>query len=313
MSRLEHSVVLPVLGIATRFETNDADVAAIVEEAFGMWRAVPVGDSPVHVTPDASPLVVRIEVVDGDEPSLGPDGHAPVRYSCPDATRVVVETAGSVAVSEPARREATVRVSAGLVADRLHFRTEMLEAATLALLSHFDRHPVHAAVLARQGRAVLLAAPSGTGKSTLAYHCHLAGLDLLAEDHARVQLEPRLRVWGWPARVRMLVDGAMAGVSASRDPTKMAIRVESGISAARLVADEITVCSLSRDGRAASLEPLGAAALARALDTQLAPGFDRFPTRWPAVRDALTRSGGWQLNLSSDPRDGVELVRRLLR
>ncbi len=309
MTGAGYVTVLPVLGIGTRFETDDPVVARIVEEAFGMWRTLDPGDT--CVAPEAaSPLLVHIDVVDGDEGPLGPDGHAPARYSCPDETCVVVETAASVAVSEPLRREAVARVTRGLVADRPHFRVEILEAVTLALLSQFDRHPVHAAALAWRGRAVLLAAPSGIGKSTLAYHCHLAGLDLLGEDHVRVQLEPRLRVWGWPARVRLR--DAASGRSASPNAPKAAIDVEAGISAARLVADEISVCSLSRDGGPASLEPLDAAELAHALDAQLAPGFDRFPKRWPAVREALASRGGWRLNLSDAPREGVALVERVL-
>jgi len=310
MSEARYVSELSVLGIATRFETNDAEVARIVEEAFGMWRSLAADDARAS-SESASPLRVRLDVVDGDEEALGPDGHALVRYSCLDATRVVVETATSVAVSDPLRREALALVTRGLVADRMHFRAEVLEAVTLALLSQFDRHPVHAAAVAQRGRAVLLAAPSGTGKSTLAYHCHLAGLDLLGEDHVRVQLEPRVRVWGWPARVRLLVDAAR-GRSASSDAPKAAIDVGAGISAARLVVDEIRVCSLSRDGGPASLEPLGAAELARAMDAELAPGFDRFPQRWPMVRDALTARGGWRLNLSHDPREGVALVQRVL-
>ena len=310
MNSLRYVTVLPVLGIATRFETDDAEVARIVEEAFGMWRSLAAA-API-TTPSATPLLVRIDVVDGDEGPLGANGHAPVRYSCPDETRVVVETAGSMAVSDPLRREAVARVTRGLVADRTYFRAEILEALTLALLSHFDRHPVHAAALARQGRAVLLAAPSGTGKSTLAYHCHLAGLDLLGEDHVRVQLEPRLRVWGWPARVRLLIGDAASASSTSSDAPKAAIDVEAGMSAARLVADEISVCCLSRDGGPAALEPLGSDELARALDAQLAPGFDRFPNRWPRVREALAARGGWRLNLSADPRAGVTLVQGVL-
>jgi hypothetical protein len=78
------------------------------------------------------------------------------------------------------------------------------------------------------------------------------------------------------------------------------------------VADDVTVCLLERDGGPASLAPIDAAALARALDAQLAPGFDRFPARWPAVRDALAARAGWRLNLSSDPREGVALVRGVL-
>jgi hypothetical protein len=216
-------------------------------------------------------------------------------------------------VSDPPRREAVARVTKGLVADRMHFRTEVLEAVTLGLLSHFDRHPVHAAAVALNGRAVLLAAPSGTGKSTLAYHCHVDGLDLLGDDHVRAQLEPRVRVWGWPARVRLLVDVATGASLASNARLKEVVAVDADISAARLVADEMAVCILTRDGGGpATLEPMGATALARALDQQMAPGFDRFPARWPAVRDALATRAGWRLNLSSDPREGVELVRRVL-
>ncbi|HEX7978879.1 MAG TPA: hypothetical protein VF461_09775 [Gemmatimonadaceae bacterium] len=311
MSCAENVIELPVLGIATRFETNDAEVARCVEEAFGMWRTLAVETAPVDASREA-PLLVRVDVVEGDEGPLLPDGHAIVRYECPDAARVVVRTAASMAMSDPQQRRAVARVTSGLVADHMHFRTEILEAVTLALLSHFDRHPVHAAAVALNGRAVLLAAPSGTGKSTLAYHCHLDGLDLLGDDHVRVQLEPRVRVWGWPARVRLLAGAATSVSTPSSNAVKEVIHLQTGVTPARLLAEEMSVCCMSRDGGPAMLEPLDAAALARALDEQIAPGFDRFPARWPRVRDALAVRGGWRLNLSSDPREGVALVRRVL-
>jgi len=311
MSAADYAVQLPVLGIATRFETNDDRVARCVEESFGIWRALGAERAEVEASRGHA-LLVRVEVIEGEESRLGADGHAAVRHSCPDETRVVVETANSVAVSAPLRREATARVTTGLVADRTHFRTEVLEAVTLALLSHFDRHPVHAAAVALNGSAVLLAAPSGTGKSTLAYHCHLDGLDLLGDDHVRVQLEPRMRVWGWPARVRLLSGAATGASSAPSASVKEVVMVDADIAAARLVADEMAVCILTRDGGPATLETLDTMALTRELDQQMAPGFDRFPARWPAVRDALAARTGWRLNLSSDVRDGVALVRRML-
>ena len=299
-------IELPVLGVATRFETNDAEVARCVDETFGVWRTL-IDRHVTHVT-GQPPLLVRVDVVEGDEGPLPPGGHANVRYFLPDETRVVVETPASVAVSDPLQRRATARVTRGLVADRMHFRTEVLEAVTLALLSHFDRHPVHAGAVALHGRAVLFAAPSGTGKSTLAYHCHLDGLDLLGDDHVRVQLDPRVRVWGWPSRVRLLA-GEAGGAGAASDAAKQMVPLDTGT---LLVADEMRVCCLTRDGGPASLEPVDAATLASTLDAQLAPGFDRFPARWPAVRDALAARGGWRLNLSRDPREGVRLVRRVL-
>jgi hypothetical protein len=296
------TIELPVLGIRTRFETDDAEVARCIEEAFGVWRTL--GDRSVTNVTGSPPLLVRVDVVPGDEGRLPLGGHAVVRYTCPDETRVVVETAASIAVSDPLRREAVARVTKGLVVDRMHFRTEILEAVTLALLSHFDRHPVHAAAVAVRGRAVLLAAPSGTGKSTLAYACHAAGMDLLGDDHVRVQLEPEVRLWGWPARVRLALD--------DHAEEKSIVETRERMSAARLVAHDVTVCLLERDGGPASLTPIDAPTLARALDAQLAPGFDRFPARWPAVRDALAARAGCRLNLSSDPREGVALVRGML-
>jgi len=281
-----------------------------------MWREL--GDGTVTGVAGEQ-LLVRVEVVEGDEGPLLPGGHASVRYSLPDATRVVVKTPASMAVSDPLRRHAVARVTRGLVADRMHFRAEVLEAVTLALLSHFDRHPVHAAAVALNGRAVLLAAPSGTGKSTLAYACHAAGMDLLGDDHVRVQLAPELRMWGWPGRVRLtlatrwspkLQHAGDAPESTAGD--KAVVETLDRMSAARLVAHDVVVCLLERDGGPAALTPIDAAALARALDAQLAPGFDRFPARWPAVRDALAARAGWRLNLSSDPREGVTLVRGIL-
>jgi hypothetical protein len=235
-----------------------------------------------------------------------------------DDLHFVARAGTSVAASDPARRTATIRASRTLAADRARFRSEMLEAVVLALLSCHDRHPVHAAGVALRGHAVLLAAPSGTGKSTLAYACHAAGLDLLGDDHLRVQLEPSLRVWGWPARVRLPADTAAhmgatsSSVQLSNGKRKVVIDARAGMSPGRLVASDATVCVLTRDGRPLALEPLAPDAVTRALEDQLTTGFDRFPARWPAVVRALAARGGWRLNLSADPHAAVRVVRDLL-
>jgi hypothetical protein len=93
---------------------------------------------------------------------------------------------------------------------------------------------------------------------------------------------------------------------------KAVIDARDGVGAGRLVATHATVCVLTRDGGAVSLEPLTPDALVRALEEQLMPGFDRFPARWPEVVRTLTAHGGWRINLSSDARDAVPFVRELL-
>ena len=312
---LTHTVQLPVLGIVTRFETNSRDVGALVEETFGGWRCV-AGD-----TGGPSAVRVRIVVHEGGEHG---DGHAPVRHICPDATRLIVHSPGSVAVSDPDRAEAVAYVSSALAADRAHFRAAMLEAVTLALLSHFDRHPVHAAAVACRGRAVLLAGPSGSGKSTLAYLAHEAGegFDVLSDDRVWVQLEPRLRVWGWPGRARLLPDAAShfpdvarRGVLARVDgKEKLVVELPyDGAPAARHSAGRATVCLLARGDGRVELERLAPAAIERALTRQPDAGFDRFPVRHEAVVRALAAQGGWRLTLSRDPREALPLLHRMLR
>jgi len=313
---LPYAVSIPVLGLPTRFATNEPAMLEIVDEAFGVWSAL--GGSEM-LDADVERIVrVSIEVVaDGTDDGLDVRG-APIIHEMADDLHFVARCAGSLATSDPARRRATIRVTRGIMADRARFRTEMLEAVVLALLTCYDRHPVHAAAVAHRGHALLLAAPSGTGKSTIAWLCHAAGLDLLGDDHVRVQLAPSLRVWGWPGRVRLLSETAEAlgmtqhPVQLANGKRKAVIDARHGVGPDRLVAHDATVCVLARDGGALSLEPLAPASLVHALGEQLAPGFDRFPARWPEVARALAARGGWRLNLTSDPREALPVVHDLL-
>ena len=304
----EYSVELPVLGTATTFLSNSRYVLGIVEDAFGAWRSVqPTGDVR---------LTVRILVFDGHEDDAE---HAAIHHVCPDEQRLIVHSPGSVGVSDPARRESVAYVTTALAADRGHFRGAMLEALTFALVAQFDRHPLHAAAIARDGRVVLLVGESGAGKSTLAYLASCAGFDVLAEDHAWIQVEPTLRVWGGARRIRLGHDAtghfpevALAGES-STIAGKTKLTVELPENPAAIAVDDAVVCLLCRAQGDATLERADAAAITKGLSTNVSPGFDRFPDRHERVVRALAARGGWRLNLSSDPRQALPLLDGLLR
>jgi hypothetical protein len=310
---LERVVELPVLGIRTRFATNSSQVLEAVEDSFGCWRGV----APDESSSATGSLNVRLVVYEDATMPHDAMAHAPVRHICPDATRLIIQSSHAVGISDPARREALGYVETSLVADRPHFRAAVLDALTYSLLSYFDRHPVHAAAVAEGDRVVLLAAPSGTGKSTIAYLAHQAGLVVVSDDRVWVQLEPELRIWGAPAPLRLLPEAAvmfreLGGSSVLEIDGKRKLSIDAGAGAMAADAREVAVCVMERGAAPASLARARPEELARALMEQLAPGFDRHPARQREVVRALTVRGGWRLRLSPSPSEALPLLRQML-
>src|SRR5438034_11080781 len=77
---LRHVVELPVLGVPVRFESNSAAAIEVVEDAFGMWRAL--GASPELMPPRR--VRGRLIVHEGGG---GGAPHAPISCRMPDADR----------------------------------------------------------------------------------------------------------------------------------------------------------------------------------------------------------------------------------
>jgi hypothetical protein len=285
----------------------------MITETFASWHDVGDQGEAGH----ESPLRVRVVVHEGTEPG---EGRTPVRHICPDGTRLIAHSPGSVAVCDPSLREAVAFVTTALVADREHFRSQILEAMTLSLLSQFDRHPLHAAAIAWRAGAAILAAPSGTGKSTLAYLAHRSGFHVLSEDRIWIQRSPSLRVWGWPGHIHLRPEAPARFSELAKVPTsphaggkpRLAIATHNGGRAPICFADDFAVCVLQRGTGAASLNRLAPDVLAAALHAQVPPGFDRFPERIDATVSALARRGGWQLHLSDDPNDALPLLMQIV-
>jgi hypothetical protein len=292
----------PVLGIPVRFATNSDDIFTIVENAFGGWDCLPPSDRL-----DAVPMVVRFTIGTTSEDVADANGHCPVAHSCPDADRVVASTHGSFGESDPSRRQVVAVVSPALVADREHFRETFLEALTFALLAAFDRHPIHAAAISNGSRAVLLAGPSGSGKSSLALVARNAGLRILGDDHVWIETVTKFRVWGAPRHIRLLSD------KPSDDPRgKAVVRLdEARYDPSSYGADAATVCILAR-GSQASLARVDETTIVTALTERIDPGFDRFPERHPTVVKQLAAGGGWRLILSENPDDALPFLRVML-
>ena len=92
------------------------------------------------------------------------------------------EGSSFVSVS-PQDGSALIVMSRDMLRFPYHARYELIEFAVFTLAARAQGlAPLHAACVGRDGRGVLLMGASGSGKSTVALHCLLRGLDFLSED-----------------------------------------------------------------------------------------------------------------------------------
>lgn len=312
-TRLDRVFTIPVLGVPVRYETNDEAVVLAAEEAFGAWRVAE------HVPQLLSEERVRVRIF-VDEGKESRAHHTPITYRMPDPDRVVFWTRGSIGISDVARRDATAYVTRELVRDTAHFRYGILEAMTLAVLTQLDRQPVHAAAITRDQAGLLLAGPSGTGKSTLTYAATRHGFRVLAEDMVYVQMRPRLRVWGLPGHLHLPatarkhfpeLESSLPTLLAN-GKEKIAINLRAlGALPDMPVAPRAGICVLTRPGGAPKLETLSGDELTDLMTSRLEPGFDVFAeTVVPAI-EMLARYGGWRLSLGDDPEDAIPFLHEM--
>jgi hypothetical protein len=310
-AQLAHMATLPILGRRVVFESNSVAVLESVERSFGGWRRL--AESFAEPVPTCR---VRVFVEEGGE---GPDQPPALRHRWCGANRFVVATPGSVGVAETDHHEAYAFVTSELVADDSYFRYAFVEGLTLMLVTSTDRHPVHAATVAKGGVALLLAGPSGVGKSTLAYAARCAGLEVRGDEAAYVQRHPGLRVWGMPGRVQLSAAGAtyfpeLRGVTPVRSvngKSKVVAQFDPDEGAWRPV-DRVAVCLLSAGDGPVVAERVEASVIVHALTDRVEAGFDLRPDEGLQVAEALAGNGGWGVRLSRDPREAVGLFEELL-
>lgn len=311
---LQHRTTIPVLGFPVRFASNAPAVIETVEDAFGGWRVLEKAPALV----ERAGMDVTIVVQPGDE---GDGEHADIYYRVLSPLRVLFGSRGSIAYADPERREATGFVTTQLVADRQHFRYRILEAMTLAVLTPHDRQPVHAAALVRGGGAVVLAGPSGVGKSTLVYAAARAGIHVLAEDTIHLQASPGLRVWGLPGYVHLPEDSRTrfaelrdaAATLRANGKAKIPVDLRTlGALPDLPVVERATVCLLSRGQGGPTLRRLEGEAGVRRLTENLEEGFDLFADTIRTPIRKLLSGGSWSLELSEDPTEALPAIERVL-
>jgi hypothetical protein len=222
-----------------------------------------------------------------------------VKGSC-----LTVEGEGLLGRADGASGTAECSISRAYRADRGAL-AEIGETLLLFLLASGGRAPVHAAAIMIGETAVLLAGPSGSGKSSLALAAQRHGLEVLSEDTAYVELDP-LRVWGWPGAIHLLPSDAPPGdfpIRSRGGHEKKAVPR----TLARPCAESAILVAIER-GDKLRLEPMPASELVARL-TPTEPGFVLFRAPIAKALDDLARKGGWRLTLNANPDEAVALLR----
>ena len=289
---------LVLMDIPTRFE---ADRPELLDAALATCAAWPRAD---RARSDAGSAGIRIALRLGNGEVAG--GAPEVRVA---GGRLVLEGPGVRGEADAGRREAVCTVPPQLLADPGRLAAEVVDTLVLFLLTRAGRVPLHAAGVVVGDTAVVLAGRSGSGKSTLALAALRAGLRVLSDDALYVQLEPALRVWGFPRPIHLLPDAAADpdGVLRLRGG-RWKVAVPPGEWAGEPVAERAVLCLLER-GRAVALEPIAADAAVEAVAASLEPGFDHFRAEVSAAARALAARAAWRLTLSPDPAEAIAVLR----
>ncbi len=305
-----HTVTLPVLGVETLFSTNAPGVLAAIEQCYGAWRAI--ADSSDLVSPSAAEVkIVLQEGRGGDSDARG------FTYRVPDPTRLMVSAPSSFGVADTIRLQSIAYVDASLVARPAALIEGVLEPLTLFLLGALDRQPVHGAAIQRGDIALVLAGPSGVGKTTLTYAAQRHGFMVLGDEPVYVQMEPDLRVWCRTSPIRPS-PGARAhfpelgGLQATTLPNgKTKILVEAGDPAHRH-ADRVGLCLLRRgEGATPELAQLTPAQAADDVTSRPEQGYDLYAA---TLRDRIIRvaqRGAWGLAVAGTPHDLIPFLQQM--
>ena len=288
----------PILGINTRFETNEQNLATAVGAVYNHW--VDLCAYPELCSTQSS-LRVRLALH-----SAATCSAATTRVRVSEPHRLFLKSTALRASADSQRGIAHAVLGPALLQDRELLRTDVLDALTLFLITARDRTPIHASAIADADVALALSGPSGVGKSTLAHIAAKNGYQVLSDDAVYVQLDPVPRVWGVPRAPRPRAAGA-----ALREPKPVQPEIESRLMPP--VREWSGLCMLRRGTSSkGALVPLSFDQAAQHLLATLDPGFDRFRAGLVARIKTLTQGGAWQLELPNAPEAALPFLAEMM-
>jgi hypothetical protein len=188
------------LGSVLQVESNEKEVIEAARESFGRYAPLDSTTEPdycIRLLVDP----VHHQSKPWPQPNFRASDHL-FHVSCGET---------SFAIADLDSLSAVGFVTEELIRDTSFFRNAFLECLFYVLATHHTLTPVHCAGVAIQGRGAFICGPSGAGKTSLAYACVRAGMQVLSDDvvHVRSCSEsPAMKVWGRPWHLRLLPNAA---------------------------------------------------------------------------------------------------------
>jgi hypothetical protein len=309
---------LHVLGGRFEFESNSHRLLRLVEAAYA--------GLPTHrLRPTTPQFHVRLQLAAG--PSLPMANEPPlVRMESGAGLLCGVMDAGNFAVLSPAERRGLVVASRQLLRYPYHARYELLEFAVFVLAGRAQGLvPLHAACVGLNGRGLLLVGDTGAGKSTVALHCLLHGLDFLSEDSVFVLPEAMLAT-GVANFLHLRKDSLrfLAGSSASQVRRSPVIRRRSGVekfevdlrrtgyrlAPAPLEVSGVVFITRRSAGRHAILGSLRKSEMLAKLDRR--QRYASIQPGWMDFRQQLSTMNAYELRRGRHPAEAAEALQRVL-
>ena len=300
----EHSVLIAIAGIPVLLTTPSDVVMAFATGRFPLVQRgepaarIGVGPLPEHATQPRLPAwSLHGQVLEVRTP------HVAARIQLDDGSGSAAVDTIALATDPNARRA--------------------LEGVLYSIVNRRDRHPLHAAALRLGDSSLVLYGPSGTGKSTLAWEAHRAGIHVLSDDATRIQLDPELRVWGdgTPARIHLLEDverGDAAGRNAATETIGAGADRKASVTLPA-PADWVPygrnprVVLLSRGGaQRVSVAQATADEILATLMSAPEAELDLSPGNRERVIHALSARGGFRMDLSPRAAEAIPHLREML-
>jgi len=191
-----HSIPLGMAGCPLHLRTDSATVAEIASDFFPATGFRTAQQSGAELT-----LLVRTH-----QDVSGPKYYFPIFRGRNQFVHADYGNDGSVWFDLKARAVSGI-VSEHLIADVELFRCNVLAVIAGVLAPSLGLIGLHAGCVVRNGKAVLLAAASGVGKSTLTLALAMRGWSLLSDDWTFLAGElTGLSVWGMLTALKLLPD-----------------------------------------------------------------------------------------------------------